>query len=140
MANSGTVPKQLRPFVKGDPRINRLGRPKTFDAARALAQQIAHEVAKAGGHDVIVDNHRVTIAEAVLRSWATSKDARLQMAFMEWAYGKPRVEVTGANGGAIRINQGVDLRKLTDEELATLTAIATRLADVEGAGGLPKSD
>lgn len=32
------------PFVKGDPRINRKGRPKGFDQLRALAQQIAAEV------------------------------------------------------------------------------------------------
>ena len=44
--NSGTVPKQLKPFVKGDPRINRKGRPKSFDALRSLAQEIAHEAAK----------------------------------------------------------------------------------------------
>lgn len=80
-------------FKKGDPRINRNGRPKTFDAARTLAQQIAHEVAKVGGNEVVIDGHRVTVTEAVLRSWATSKDPRLQMAFMEWAYGKPPTPV-----------------------------------------------
>ena len=31
MANSKTVPKQLTPFVKGDPRINRDGRHKMKD-------------------------------------------------------------------------------------------------------------
>ena len=65
--NSGTVPKQLKPFVKGDPRINRKGRPKSFDQLRSLAQQIAHEVAKAGGEPVIIDGHSVTVAEAIMR-------------------------------------------------------------------------
>ena len=40
-------------FVKGDPRINRNGRPKSFDALRALAQEIAHEVENDGTTDLI---------------------------------------------------------------------------------------
>jgi hypothetical protein len=94
-------------FKKNDPRINRNGRPKTFDAARALAQQIAHETAKVGGADMVIDGHKVTVTEAVLRSWAMSKDPRLQMAFMEWAYGKPptvtQLEVSGPDDGPIPV-------------------------------------
>lgn len=82
-------PHTLKPFTKNDPRINRNGRPKSFDALRKLAQQIAHEVVKAGGVEVVIDGHKVTVAEAILRQWATSKDARLQQAFMEYAFGKP---------------------------------------------------
>ena len=76
-------------FDKRKHAINRLGRPKSFDAVRELAQQIAHETAKAGGSEVVIDGHRVTVTEAILRQWATSKDPRLQMAFVEYAYGKP---------------------------------------------------
>jgi len=86
--NSNTVPKQLKPFVKGDPRINRKGRPKSFDALRELAQQIAHETAQAGGQEVIVNGHKVTVSEAILRQWAMSKNPQLQRAFIEVAYGK----------------------------------------------------
>ena len=71
--NSGTVPKQLKPFVKGDPRINRKGRPKSFDALRSLAQEIAHEAAKQskeqGGGPVVIDGHVVTVTEAIMRQW-----------------------------------------------------------------------
>ena len=86
--NSNTVPKQLKPFVKGDPRINRKGRPKSFDALRELAQEIAHETAQAGGQDVVVNGHKVTVSEAILRQWAMSKNPQLQRAFIEVAYGK----------------------------------------------------
>jgi hypothetical protein len=85
------------PFKKGDPRINRKGRPRSFDALRQLAQQIAHEAAMSGGQPVIISGHKVTIAEAILRSWATSKNPQLARAFIEIAYGKvPDVhEVSG---------------------------------------------
>ena len=98
-------PATLKPFVKGDPRINRKGRPKTFDAARELAQSIAQEVAQANGSDVVIEKHKVTVIEAILRKWASSKDPRLQMAFVEYAYGKPptKTELTGSDGGAINI-------------------------------------
>lgn len=92
-------------FVKGDIRINRKGRPKTFDAARQLAQQIAHETAKIKGTDgkeveVVVDDHYVTVAEAILRSWATSNDPKLSTAFMEWSFGKVpnKLDVTSGGG------------------------------------------
>ena len=75
-------------FRKNDPRINRKGRPRSFDALRELAQEIAHETAQAGGADVIVSGHKVTVAEAILRQWAMSKNPQLQRAFIEVAYGK----------------------------------------------------
>lgn len=98
-------PASLKPFQKGDPRINRKGRPKNFDAFRALAQEIAHEeVRSPKGEPVVISGHLVTKVEAVLRTWAQSKDARLQMAFMEIAFGKvPNVtEVTGEGGGPVK--------------------------------------
>ena len=37
--------QNLIPFIKGDPRINRDGRPKNFDALRELAREIGYEPA-----------------------------------------------------------------------------------------------
>jgi len=103
--NSSTVPKQLKPFVKGDPRINRKGRPKSFDGLRSLAQEIAHEAAKQGNQPVVIDGHVVTVTEAIMRSWAISKDPRLQQKFIEVAYGQvPSVtRLEGQDGGPMVI-------------------------------------
>ena len=81
-------PNPSKPFTTGDPRINRKGRPKSFDALRELGQQIAHEEAKTGAGQLVINGHVVTVAEAILRQWAQSKDPRLQMAFIEVAFGK----------------------------------------------------
>ena len=88
MANNPNAKDNLKPFKKGDPRINRNGRPKTFDGLRSLAQEIAHEVAQSGGSDAVIGGHKVTIAEAILRSWSMSKNPQLQRSFMEIAFGK----------------------------------------------------
>jgi hypothetical protein len=89
----------VMPFVKGDKRINRKGRPKSFDAARALAQSIAHEEVTNSKGDT------VTVTEAILRQWAASKDPRLQMYFFEVAYGKvpteSKTEISGKDGNEL---------------------------------------
>ena len=92
-------------FRKGDPRINRKGRPKNFDALRELAQSIAHETAKKDGEPLVIDGHIATVAEMVLRTWATSKNPQLQRAFVEYAFGKvpERQEHTGADGEPLKV-------------------------------------
>ena len=88
-------------FTKGDPRINRKGRPKTFDALRELAQSIAHEGAQQSGQPIVIDGHAATVAEMILRQWATSKNPQLQRAFIEVAFGKvpdkTEIDMPGSN-------------------------------------------
>ena len=60
-------------------RINRKGRPKSFDAFRELAQQIAHEEAQSRDAQtgelvpVVIAGRKVTTAELVLRKWFQSE-------------------------------------------------------------------
>ena len=70
-------------FVRGDPRINRKGRPKSYGALRDLAKMIANE--KVVSKDGQVAMTRV---ELILREMAASKDMRHKIAFLEVAYGK----------------------------------------------------
>lgn len=81
-------PSPATRFTKDDPRRWRGGKPKSFDQLRALAQQIAHETAKASGNTVVIDGHSVTVAEAVIRQWFQSKEFAKQKAALEIAFGK----------------------------------------------------
>ena len=78
-----------RGFVKGDSRINRRGRPRSFDQLRSLALQIAAEnVIDAGGNTI-------TRAEQLLRSWVKSRVPALQLAFAAYAWGKVPDKIEG---------------------------------------------
>jgi len=82
-------PKETQ-FKKGDPRINRKGRPKSFDALRALAQQLAHEV-------VETKQGNLTAVEVILRQMA--KDPKQRVTFLEYAFGKVPSNVDVTSGG-----------------------------------------
>ena len=79
-------------FVKGDPRCNRKGRSRSFDELRRVAQMIA-------GEDVVwADGSVISRAELLLRRWSRSKNPRLQLLFMEIAFGPvppTKVETNG---------------------------------------------
>jgi hypothetical protein len=94
-------PGTFQPGAGKDTRINRKGRPKSFDAFRALAQQVAHElVMDDAGEPLVVDGHFVTATENILREWIRGDDPKMQQAALEVAYGKTpnALEVTGKGG------------------------------------------
>ena len=115
-----------KPFVKGDKRINRNGRPKTFDALKAMALAIAHETIENKYGD------RTTVTNAILRKWAASSDFLAQRHFIEIAYGKVPDIITGSINGKIEheITGGIDLKLLTTEELLAYRQL-TEKASVE---------
>jgi hypothetical protein len=79
--------ENLKPFVKGDKRINRNGRPKSFDALRKLAVRIAGEtIPGASGEDI-------TRIEAMLKVMSSSKNPADKALFLAYAYGKPKEEL-----------------------------------------------
>ena len=95
-------------FKKGDPRINRKGRPKNFDALRALAKVIANEKVQTKDGQTVMSR-----VELILRQWAASGNWQLQKQFIEVAYGKVKdeLELTGKDGSPIEISN------LTEDEL-----------------------
>jgi hypothetical protein len=93
------------PFVKGDPRINRKGRPKSFDKLRSLAVEMASEQAvDKNGEPILLHGKPVTNAQLIMYQWLTDK--KYQKDFIEVAFGKvPQgVQLTGENGGAIKVD------------------------------------
>lgn len=106
-SRSDTTEKQLggvtgKGFVKGDPRINRKGRPKSADALKDLIQSILHEAAtNAAGEKILIGGHAVTNLEMILRGMM--KNPRHVETLLDRAYGKvpQALEHSGPDGGPI---------------------------------------
>jgi len=100
MSNPNPKPR----FKKGDPRINRKGRPKSLPKLRELFQSIGNEVAcDKDGQPIIIDGHVATVIEMIGRSW--TKDPKHQRDFVENGWGKvPNpVELSGKDGEKLEV-------------------------------------
>lgn len=121
--------RQKRPgtFTKGDPRINRKGRPRSFQAFRELSQDVLHEEATdKDGKPIIINGHIATNAEMIVRSWLTDK--KRQQALIEVAYGKvpQSIDVTNSDGS-------LKPETMTPSEiLARADALRKQIKNVDG--------
>jgi hypothetical protein len=108
-------------FAKGyDPRRNLKGRPKSFDQLRALAQDIAEQIAtKADGTPLKWNGQEITFAEFVLLSWVTDK--KYLEKFVDVAYGKVPQAVDVTSGGE-------KIQSLPPEQIAQRVAALMELA------------
>ena len=84
-------PPKKTQFVKGDKRINRKGRPRSFDELRKLAQIIAAEP--------ISESEKMTRIEALLRVMSSSRNPADRKTFLEYAFGKVQDRVDLTSGG-----------------------------------------
>lgn len=103
MANNPTG-KGLKPFVKGDPRINYKGRPKVLPLQKALMQALL-------GHTKEEDMSKSEIAQVVTALIKEAKTGMNKVAaakeLMERAWGKVKVmeEEEGSGKGGIVWNE-----------------------------------
>ncbi|MFA5416942.1 MAG: hypothetical protein WC341_00650 [Bacteroidales bacterium] len=93
------------PFEKGDKRINRRGRPKTFEALRKTAIKMLNESIKSSDGKIDISH-----LELILKDWLNSQNFQKQQAIIHTAYGKvpDSVQMT------------VDLKALSDAQLRRL--------------------
>ena len=81
--------KNLRPFEKGDPRINRGGQPKSFLALRKLAIKVANNPEAFDEQD----NRTITTIERMLLEMSRSDNPADRRMFLEYAFGKVKDEL-----------------------------------------------
>ena len=94
MANNPNAKDNLKPFVKGDPRINRKGRPKSFDAWRKLNRDVLGEIAinRKTGEPIIIETVKVIQSgprkgeQVIERHYATNAEVMIRSMMRDKKY------------------------------------------------------
>ena len=95
--------------------IWRKGTPENFNEFRSLAVAITNEEAKKDNQPIVINGHKVTVAEAVIRSWIQSGNFQKQLAVIQYAYGKvPDILQGDDKGGPIVIKVVYDRKDMSD--------------------------
>lgn len=110
MANN----KNLKPFQKGDPRINREGRPKNYDLIHEIASRLCAEPA-----DLKDNPEGITQIEVIMREWLHSKNYQKQLAVIQYAFGKipEQIEIQKKEPNKVIIEWGDDPGMEYDDEI-----------------------
>ena len=110
MANN----KNLKPFQKGDPRINREGRPKNYDLIHEIASRLCAEPA-----DLKDNPEGITQIEVIMREWLHSKNYQKQLAVIQYAFGKipEQIEIQKKEPNKVIIEWGDDPGFEYDDEI-----------------------
>ena len=99
-------PSSLKPFVKGDPRINRRGRSISNFA------QLRKAALKVGNETLDLNNPDVTRFLALLRVMSISRNPADRKLFLEYAVGKVKEELDVTSGGeALKAPQVIEVIK-----------------------------
>lgn len=94
-------------FKKGDPRINRNGRPKSFDTLRRLAQdKLISRATDKDGNPIVINGKPATVIEVLLQQMIESKNSNERRFLLEIAYGKvpDELQVSGKDGKTFKID------------------------------------
>ena len=113
-----------KPFVRGDPRINRAGTISPLTKLQKVAQEALLEVNPA------VKEQKETYFETIVREWRTGT-WREQKALLEFAFGKPReqVDMSVLVAGAVQVLVPLLIQRLSPEQLSSLRTELRRLID-----------